>query len=371
MSGQRKALVNNRDRKTRLADAVSKSFTVLLPTKSASNHMPPLIQDSKKRPVNRFDSNRDKFSPHGASQSFVTPRRQTLGNSSTSFQPRALARAMVSSLSVSTGRQRQQSSHDIDTCIIGDEDDSSIGINNLVNYIPTMSPAQSSIANVNQPAMISSDWPSKPVDTPLRNIQRKKSKLGPLGNRLKLLRDSLKGDCIRFQSGQYPPNGRKSMQGIGRPTFGQDQNDPRRRASSHVDVTILIPSLALKKQLDRLIVSLGYIHCISQRNPTVELDLNNGMKKTGLAWIMFTHDTAREQNIMKGSELRVYNTVWIPILDHCRYLTKMPAGSSESMAMAAKTVCWLITCTQLCEHYPSTVLPALPNVENLVVQGNS
>jgi hypothetical protein len=71
--------------------------------------------------------------------------------------------------------------------------------------------------------------------------------------------------------------------------------------------------------------------------------------KMCMAWFCFSFETAREQNLRIGSELRIYNAVAIPV-----------ASKSD----AKDPVDFIVLCTQLCEPYPA-VLPKLPEVANI------
>lgn len=214
--------------------------------------------------------------------------------------------------------------------------------------------------------------------------RKSKAVKGPLAKRLKSIRDGIKGDAIRFSSGQYP----FSVRSV-------DRNDPRNRADSVCDVTILgnpIPwdthqsrgeSSSNRHQQNhqhRLMTALSYVHSWittgtssrSARSEQPNFDgVQRGMRDGELAWIVFAYDTAREQNLALGSQLRIYNAVSAP----CAIVTPTTTSSTiittaDSNSDVAKTqadgVKWIVLCSQLCEAYPSSVLPPLPDVSAVI-----
>jgi hypothetical protein len=177
----------------------------------------------------------------------------------------------------------------------------------------------------------------------------KKLKAGPLMKRLRSLRSAVNGDTIRFQSGMYP--------------FAQSANkrfdlsDPRNRAASYVDVSIVGEPVPWDEH-DR-ITALGFIHKsakVTTKGSTSDFAgrLIGGSR---FAWISFTYETAREQNVRKGSKLRIYNTVSIPSSS----TIQVRGFSVENDATIEQRCEHTILCTQLCETYPDS-LPALPDV---------
>lgn len=168
--------------------------------------------------------------------------------------------------------------------------------------------------------------------------KKSKNKAGPLSKRLKTLRDATKGDSVRFQCGQYPFS----------KTAAFDMNDPRNRAKSYMDVTILGESVSwVNKDWQRLTV-LVYVHA-HRRTGTTEADNANIGKQQCLAWLCVSFDTAREQSLCVGSELRMYNAVATPVSKQAEH-----ANSKDAVN--------LIVMAQLCEPYPS-ILPKLANAQ--------
>jgi hypothetical protein len=167
------------------------------------------------------------------------------------------------------------------------------------------------------------------------------SKVGALSKRLKMIRDGVKGDSVRFQCGQYPFSAKAAF----------DMNDPRNRAKSYMDVTIIGDSCPWAKDSSQRLTVLAYIHTHEPTTTTQQaaaVDAAFDCKKC-MVWLCFSFETAREQNLRIGSELRIYNAVAIPV-----------ASKSD----AKDPVDFIVLCTQLCEPYPS-VLPKLPEVASV------
>lgn len=170
------------------------------------------------------------------------------------------------------------------------------------------------------------------------------NKAGPLSKRLKVLRDAVKGDSVRFQCGQYPFSAKVAF----------DMNDPRNRAKSYMDVTVMADSCPWAKDSSQRLTVLAYIHTheptttTTQTQQAAAVDAAFDCKKC-MAWLCFSFETAREQNLRIGSELRIYNAVVIPV---------------ASKIDATYHVDFIVLCTQLCEPYPA-LLPKLPEVASI------
>jgi hypothetical protein len=161
---------------------------------------------------------------------------------------------------------------------------------------------------------------------------------GPLSRRLKVIRDAVKGDSVRFQCGQYPFSAKAAF----------DMNDPRNRSKSYMDVTVMGDSCPWAKDSSQRLTVLAYIHTHEPTTTTHAVDAAFDCKKC-MVWLCFSFETAREQNLRIGSELRIYNAVAIPV-----------ASKSD----AKDPVDFIVLCTQLCEPYPA-VLPKLPDVASI------
>lgn len=179
--------------------------------------------------------------------------------------------------------------------------------------------------------LASSRLPS-PQMTPSMGSRGKKSKAlfsGRLCKRLQSLRDTVRGDKIRFQSGQYPFS-----------VASLDMNDPRNRATSELDVTLLETS-GMSNRESQKVLMLGFVHHATG-------GLSHLMSQ--FSWICFACDTARELTLQNGSQLRIYNAVSMELSG--------PLCCSPSSQYP--TIKWTILATTLCEPYP-TELPQLPD----------
>jgi len=179
-----------------------------------------------------------------------------------------------------------------------------------------------------------------------RKQNSKKLKAGPLMKRLRALRSAVDGDSIRFQSGMYP--------------FAQaasrrfDLSDPRNRATSYMDVSIVCEPVPWDEH-ERITV-LGFVHKTEKVSKGANDNTADLVKGSRFAWLGFTYATAREQNVRKGSKLRIYNTVSIPSSSAIQI-----DGYGEDSVVMDRCCDQTILCTQLCEPYPDS-LPALPDV---------
>lgn len=227
--------------------------------------------------------------------------------------------------------------------------------------------------------------------------QRRKKKIGPLSRMLQSIRGSIEADWVRFGTYPYRPQAERK----------RDVNDPRNRAESFMDVTILgqpverrpgnstsATGTALNSSSnanymytytpDKVVIK-GLIHSFVRNesrmksgrvprrakrfrfiaspdlaasagevNPTDDSDTNQKdlvspdtlqvLETTpSYAWLCFTRETFAELGIDDGFQLRVYNARTIDI--------------SSFSASKEKTYPF-VACTRLCEVYPKD-LPTL------------
>lgn len=203
------------------------------------------------------------------------------------------------------------------------------------------------------------------VDVSSRDSNRKKSKLnGSLMNILSHVRGNTEADWVRFQSGSFPfcEETKRKI----------DINDPRNRADSFMDITIVKVGTHVPTRPNQVMV-YGFVHCwykndrnihkrpnkasrirqtrspesirkISQMTKTIMMQ--QVFDKPKYAWFSFNQETIRENGITKGAQIRMYNAI----------------------ALLIPTIgdgCPLVLCTRLCESYPRE-LPSLPDVLGLV-----
>jgi len=194
-----------------------------------------------------------------------------------------------------------------------------------------------------------------------------------LSRLLKDAKSAIRIDGTRLRSGEYPFSNKV--------TSRFDLNDPRNRASSYMDVTLigndLVPWQVAAPARGRQTISqnmtvLGYIHTvrhdsnrdlpISTTNRTC-ISTDMATPTSGLAWISLSTDTVQEHNLFqrrpRGYQLRIYNAI----------VTVIGATNESEVEPESKTATCRhsVLCTQLCEPYPLHVLGPLeqPSVEHL------
>jgi hypothetical protein len=165
---------------------------------------------------------------------------------------------------------------------------------------------------------------------------------GPLLKRMQSIRQSIQGDVVRLSSGQYPFSLRQV-----------DRNDPRNRANTIMDVTILANPSAMGEQ--SLVTLPCFIHQWMKVTSDSDRTLKNVDHPKRHVSIMFTCDTMQEQGIVNGSQLRIYNAIYIPI----RQPNATPTGIDPFDNSTVSAEDGVIVCTQLCEPYPKSILPPL------------
>jgi hypothetical protein len=156
----------------------------------------------------------------------------------------------------------------------------------------------------------------------------KRRKTGVLLSHLQKLRSEILGDTIRFQSGEYPYREKKSM---------FDMNDPRSRAKSYMDITILgdASSFGLDTICSKQVIVFAHVHD--------HIELTQGIDAARapsdcLVWLILNNEPSRNHKPQKGSAVRLYNAVSITV---------------------PGLIQWVVTCTELGEVYPADVLGEL------------
>lgn len=197
----------------------------------------------------------------------------------------------------------------------------------------------------------------------------------PFLQRWKMIRNTIQGDMVRLSSGQYPLL-RSSRQSNTSSTL-VDRNDPRNRAQTVVDVTILLLESTNPKNKDdhldhnhHLVTYPCYVHNWTNRNTTT-MTTNETVSTTTTTttvptatycWIVWTRDTIESQNIRPGSQLRIYNAIYIPTpvpTNQNHPCTSSVDESGDTSSESHHHPAGYIVCTQLCEPYVTTKLPAL------------
>jgi len=249
--------------------------------------------------------------------------------------------------------------------------------------------------------------------------ERKNAKAnGPLLSRLRELRAESEGDTARLRSGQYHfrPHS-KAARSAG--------DDPRQRALIHFDVTVVrhggpsTPSAAMDSSQTSLDLGLGaslapsiaFVHCVPPKKLGLEpyaVDVVRDSREMARAvWtqialkapllhargptsgrgvvgekaeaeqglfveIFFNGSTARQLAIGEGSQLRLYDPIWLLPAPTCRagddscgsggseaadsrgLSRDAGAGDSEGAGLPK------VICTQLSEKYPDQLPPLSP-----------
>jgi hypothetical protein len=215
----------------------------------------------------------------------------------------------------------------------------------------------------NVASMMGIDRPSFSSPTTSRRHRASKShgnsKGGPWTKRLAALKSNQTNDAMKLQ---HP--------GMNRHAF--DLNDPRKKAKSYTDVTILsdeechgaVPkswSLSASGTASSgdgsLMTVLGHIHQhgpIHRGYESPTMSTKATASKQAFAWISFTRMTARNIGLRKGMELRLYDAVLLP----ARRIGAEGASHNED-EMDCR---FLVICTQLCEKHPGKLNP-VPNLD--------
>jgi hypothetical protein len=330
--------------------------------------------------------------PTNSSKKKQSPLPSLVRDSTMVFRPTALAKIITDSVMKSQPKKYYNTARngvDGDLIITTDDDDpsfySGFGASNKKNTSSGQEvPLTDSILSINinnrytvskekvhgeQKILLMTsanvDYESPPCIT---NTGRKKQhKIGPFSQRLKYLRDSMKGNLIRFQSGQYP-----FQSCPGRMYSSKDANDPRTRASIFVDVTIHSELISLDGGYNvDLSMAFGFVHKVQRTRSklhhiiteTIVNELNGKF-----SWILFTIDTVRQYNVRQGTELRIYDFTCIPFTMSSltnNYSIKNISMNKENDVQddsEMATVKWALACTQFCEFYPSNVLPSWPKI---------
>jgi hypothetical protein len=210
---------------------------------------------------------------------------------------------------------------------------------------------------------------------------------------LQEVRSEIRTDNTRLRSGEYPFPSNKL-------TSRFDLYDPRNRATSYMDVTILgdvgtpwrrlnMPYFGSKQ---RSVVSnvnsnnmtiVGYIHThhiYPERDEGHTSSLctataGGPATNQSLAWFCFSGETINAHSLLgnqpRGYQLRIYNAVVIPACqpDHAKTSSNEMLEEPEPSYSPKDPCRHTVLCTQLCEPYPSEILgPLKPSASELLLQ---
>jgi hypothetical protein len=169
---------------------------------------------------------------------------------------------------------------------------------------------------------------------------------GKWGKRLMALRNSRDIDAVRLQNQAYA---RHSM---------MDLNNPRKRAKSRMDVTILGMHQGYWNLPEESSVTvLGYIHGHEQTrksnntmdaNPEQDHNDATNVHDSEFAWVTFKVSTARIIGLDRGCLLRLYNAVMLP----CPQATELilPQSLLEWNGAEPHYCKNVVVCTDVCER---------------------
>lgn len=174
-----------------------------------------------------------------------------------------------------------------------------------------------------------------------------------LSNLLQQVKSEMRIEATRLRSGEYPfPN---------KVTSRFDLYDPRNRATSYMDVTLVGETCypwesngrGSKGPNNQTILGYVHNHHRYQDRDKLASQHHHQTAEKGLVWICFSSETLQEHNLLKnnnsprGYQLRIYNAVVVPTA----------AGNPTILS------------TNLCEAYPLDILgPLQPGLEELVSQ---
>ena len=192
---------------------------------------------------------------------------------------------------------------------------------------------------------------------PLQRRRRSKAATGEWVRRLISLQNALSNDSVRLQNKAFS-----------RHRMLLDASDPRKRAKTFTDVTVLGQYVGpwVNVPEDLKITVLGFVHCHTQQTennrrmtPQQQAQKQKDTKtvsKDFFAWFTFTLATARRIELQKGCKLRIYNAIILP----CRSPIELDAPPTSLVSLengyglsgtvrCEKTV----ICTNLCERIDS------------------
>lgn len=194
---------------------------------------------------------------------------------------------------------------------------------------------------------------------PFKRRRRSKAANGEWVRRLVSLRNTQSNDSVRLQNKAFARQRRMLL----------DVSDPRKRAKTYTDVTILgqYSGPWINVPEDTKITVLGYAHrhiqrCIDKNHHSNTRQQQNQkqeetktVSKDFFAWFTFTLATVRRIELQQGCKLRIYNAIILP----CRlpvaldippisafFLENNIETDNTTTASCERTV----ICTHLCER---------------------
>jgi hypothetical protein len=352
-------------------------------------------QQQHQPPPPQYDSNKEN------EKSISGEQTTTLSQLSLSFQPRFVATTTPLMMNNNTDAKYHLSNSNsnpkrndddgmndnpVDQCPAILDDDNV----DLSTTATTTGPIvdSSDFSRLNNNNAFSLPWPSngscRSQSPPPPTTTTRKVDDGPLVQQLKRIRSTIQGDIVRLASGQYPfcavshHNRRhSSSSSSSKKNIVIDRNDPRNRATTVIDVTILGRTIYDAEKRNRhhcnedsqqhhLMTFPCYVH--TTWTSTTTNNEPSSIPNATFTNIVLTKDTIVAHNVRYGTQLRIYNAIYIPnpmpslindptndaTTNSERHYHSDPHSSSSSTCSNG-----YIVCTQLCEPYAITQLPAL------------
>jgi hypothetical protein len=215
-----------------------------------------------------------------------------------------------------------------------------------------------------------SPFPASPMPTMRRRNNNPRDKGGCasagglLVRRLKALRDATKADTIRLQSYGLGAGADRPLISAA-PSSHFVMNDPRSKAESYVDLTLVGDECWACDPQHEKITYLAYCHNHHVRSQArsapaksmVDLDPSGprpSLRSHEFLLLCVTFATARERDLPSTRNLRVYNPIVVSVDPSGE--ESMNSATGKPMDTVVKHV---VLATYLCEPYPDG-LPALP-----------
>lgn len=218
---------------------------------------------------------------------------------------------------------------------VNDQADCSGGVHDSNSFkINTPCKANGVVTSPNRRRHSSRIGLNSPYHTPTRSTKKSQ---GALSRLHQSIRTSIDADKARLQSGIFPVPSDTDKR--------MDVNDPRNRAETIMDITIVKPKpIPFVNDTSKAFL-LGYVHSHTNnynKIKTIQLPSKGGrsrnfaslrrddeinshkdidnqnitMNTPALAWVCFTHDTLTEISLIQGKQLRVYNAIVLKSENH-------------------------------------------------------
>jgi hypothetical protein len=216
-----------------------------------------------------------------------------------------------------------------------------------------------------------SPFPASPMPATRRRNNNPRDKGGSasaggfLVRRLKSLRDATKADTIRLQSYGLGAGADRHLISAA-PSSYFVMNDPRSKAESHMDLTLVGDECWACDPQHEKITYLAYCHSHHVRSQArsapakamAELDPStpSSLRSNEFLLLCVTFATARERDLPSTRNLRVYNPIVVSVVPSGEETVSSASLRAKPMDTVAKHV---VLATYLCEPFPDG-LPALP-----------